>query len=94
MTKGQKKKREQGDVPTDLVRTVRNQGVGGRQQRIELRRLWILELPGDELGEVVALAQREGEERQRQETAGAEVEGHDPAPGVLHETGVVHVTGA
>ena len=78
---------------TDLVRTVRDQGVGGCQHRIKLRRRGMLEPPDDELGEVVALAQREGEERGRQETALAEVESHDPAPGVPHEIGAVHVTG-
>jgi hypothetical protein len=84
----------QGGVLTDLVRAVRDQGVGGRQYRIELRRLGELEPPGDALGEVVTLSQRECEERDRQETAVAEVERHDPAPGVPHEIGALHVTGA
>jgi hypothetical protein len=81
-------------VLTDLVRAVRDQGVGGRQHRIELLRRDVLEPPGDALGEVVTLSQREGEERDRQETAVAEVERHDPAPGVPHEIGALHVTGA
>ena len=76
--RGKKKKRDQGGVLTDLVRTVRDQGVGGRKHRIKLRRRGMLEPPGDELGEVVALAQCEGEERERQETAVAEVEATIP----------------
>ena len=79
---------------TNLVRTVRDHGVGGRQHRIEVRRRRILEPPGDAPGEVVALVQREVEEGDRQETALAEVKGYDPAPGVPHEIGAVRVTGA
>ena len=37
---------------------------------------------------------REVEERDREETGGAEVEGHDPTPAVLHEVVAVHITGA
>ena len=89
-----KKKRERRGVLTDHVRTERDTGVRGRQHRIELHRRGMLEIPGDAQGEVVAHAQREDEERDRQETDLAEVEGHDPAPGVPHEIGAVHVTGA
>ena len=89
---GKKKKREQGDVLTDLVRTVGDRSMEGPQYRTELRRLGILDLLGNAPGEVVAHVLREGEEGGRQE--GAEVEGHDPAAVVLHELVAIHVTGA
>ena len=91
---GKKKKREQGDVLTDLVRTVRDRSIEGPQYRTELRRLGILDLLGNAPGEVVAHVLREGEEGGRQEGAEAEVEGHDPAAVVLHELVAVQVTGA
>ena len=37
---------------------------------------------------------REVKERSREETGGVEVEGHDPAPAVLHEVVAVRITGA
>ena len=40
------------------------------------------------------MVQREGKEGGRQETRGAEVDGHDPAPSVLYEVVAVHVTRA
>ena len=93
---GKKKKREQGDVLTDLVRTVGDRSMEGPQYRTELRRLRILDLLGNAPGEVVAHVLREGEEGGRQEgaEAEAEAEGHDPAAIVLHELVAVQVTGA
>lgn len=95
-TRGKKKKREQGDVTvlTNIVRIERDQGKGRLQQRIELRRLGMLQSLGDELGEVVAIVQRECKEGRRQKTRGAKVDGHDPAPSVLHEVVAGHVARA
>ena len=91
---GKKKKKEQGDVLTNLVRTVGDRSIEGPQYRTELRRLWILDSPRNAPGKVGAHILREGEEGGRHEAAEAEVEGHNPATVVLHEVFAAHITEA
>jgi hypothetical protein len=75
---------------TDIVRSVRDQGLGCRQQRVQLRRL-PSDQPAEALGERVGIVKREVEEGDGQERGRTEVEGHDPVVAVLHEIAAVHV---
>ena len=83
---------------TDIVVIELNQGVVGRQQPIELRRvrrLGRLDEVGDKPGELVACqAQRHSEKADKQERGDAEVNGHDPALVVRYEISAVDISRA